>query len=170
MLPWCRARPAICFADSDRVGRESSSRHGSNQLANRMYLDIIGNMKTRQAVKALAALAQETRLSVFRALVEAGEEGMSAGDIAEQLDVPAATLSFHLKELAATELIVQSRDGRSLIYSLRPDVMNELLQFLMEDCCQGRPELCQPDFCVDRRVDGESGDKPLRRRKSKSMK
>ena len=62
-------------------------------------------METKQAVKALAALAQETRLNVFRALVEAGVEGMSAGELAEQLMVPAATLSFHLKELAATELI-----------------------------------------------------------------
>ncbi|MEL7498997.1 MAG: metalloregulator ArsR/SmtB family transcription factor [Planctomycetota bacterium] len=103
-------------------------------------------METRQAVKALAALAQETRLRVFRALVEAGSEGMSAGGLAETLDVPAATLSFHLKELAATDLIAQSRNGRSLIYSLRPDVINELLQFLMQDCCQGRPELCQPDY------------------------
>ncbi len=78
----------------------------------------------------------------MRALVEAGEAGMSAGEIAAQLDVPAATLSFHLKEWAAAVLIAQLRDGRSLIYSLRPDVMNNLLQFLMEDCCQGRPESC----------------------------
>lgn len=127
-------------------------------------------MEIQQAVKALAALAQETRLSVFRALVEAGQEGMAAGEIAEQLDVPAATLSFHLKELAATGLIAQTRDGRSLIYSLQPDVMNELLQFLMEDCCQGRPELCQPDFlkngCRDEKCDSPSG----RRRKSTSKK
>ena len=101
-------------------------------------------MKIKQAVKALAALAQETRLRVFRALVEAGDEGLSAGEIAEQLGVPAATLSFHLKELAATDLIAQSRAGRSLIYSLQPDMMNALMQFLLEDCCQGRPELCQP--------------------------
>ena len=127
-------------------------------------------METKQAVKALAALAQETRLSVFRALVEAGEEGMSAGDLAELLEVPAATLSFHLKELAATDLIAQARDGRSLIYSLRPDVMNELLQFLMEDCCQGRPELCQPDFSGEHCSDGKCGDKKTRRKKSKAKK
>ena len=113
-------------------------------------------METKQAVKALAALAQETRLSVFRALVEAGTEGMSAGDLAKQLNVPAATLSFHLKELAATDLVSQKRIGRSLIYSLCPDVINELLRFLMEDCCQGRPELCQSefvalDFCSDKK-------------------
>ena len=67
-------------------------------MANGQHFDNIGNMETRQAVKALAALAQETRLNVFRALVETGEEGLSAGDLAEQLEVPAATLSFHLKE------------------------------------------------------------------------
>jgi ArsR family transcriptional regulator, arsenate/arsenite/antimonite-responsive transcriptional repressor len=103
-------------------------------------------MKLKQAVQALAALAQESRLNVFRLLVEAGTEGLSAGEISEQLDIPPATLSFHLKELAATGLIDSVRDGRSLIYSLRPKAMHGLLQFLMQDCCQGRPELCQPDF------------------------
>lgn len=103
-------------------------------------------MKTNQAVRALSALAQESRLNVFRLLVGAGDKGLAAGEIAERLDLPAATLSFHLKELAATGLIAADRDGRSLIYSLQPDVMSELLQFLMEDCCQGRPELCQADF------------------------
>lgn len=125
-------------------------------------------METRQAVKALAALAQETRLSVFRALVEAGEEGMSAGELAEQLEVPAATLSFHLKELTATELIAQAREGRSLIYSLRPDVMNDLLRFLMEDCCQGRPELCQPDLSKEKCHDGKCIDGPTRPKKTRS--
>ncbi len=103
-------------------------------------------MKIKQAVKALAALAQESRLNVFRLLVEAGEDGLSAGEISERLDIPPATMSFHLKELTATGLIAPTREGRSMIYSLQPDVMNELLQFLMQDCCQGRPELCQPDF------------------------
>ncbi|HMO13138.1 MAG TPA: metalloregulator ArsR/SmtB family transcription factor [Pirellulaceae bacterium] len=103
-------------------------------------------METKQAVKALAALAQESRLDVFRLLVEAGTDGMSAGEISERLIIPPATMSFHLKELSATGLIEPTRSGRSLIYSLRPDVMNELLRFLIQDCCQGRPELCQPGF------------------------
>ena len=103
-------------------------------------------MKIKQAVNALAALAQESRLNVFRLLVVAGEEGLSAGDISERVDIPPATLSFHLKELTATGLIVPTRNGRSMIYSLQPEVMNDLLQFLMKDCCQGRPELCQPEF------------------------
>ncbi len=103
-------------------------------------------MKIKQAVKSLAALAQESRLNVFRLLVEAGEKGLSAGEISERLDIPPATMSFHLKELTATGLIIPTRDGRSMIYSLQANVMNDLLQFLMKDCCQGRPELCQPKF------------------------
>jgi DNA-binding transcriptional ArsR family regulator len=103
-------------------------------------------MKTKQAVKALAALAQESRLDAFRLLVEAGRKGLSAGEISERLDIPPATMSFHLKELTATGLISPTRNGRSLIYSLQPEVMNDLLQFLIRDCCQGRPELCQPGF------------------------
>lgn len=127
-------------------------------------------MKIKQAVKALAALAQETRLSVFRALVEAGEEGLSAGELSEQLQVPAATLSFHLKELTATELISQSRAGRSLIYSLRPDVMNELMQFLLEDCCQGRPELCQPGAAKEACKSGGCHQGDSRRKKAQARK
>lgn len=111
------------------------------------YFDSYRNMETTgQAVKALSALAQESRLNAFRLLVTAGEEGMAAGEIAEQLEVPPATLSFHLKELAAAELINQVRDGRSIIYSLNVDSISSLMEFLMHDCCQGRPELCQPDF------------------------
>lgn len=103
-------------------------------------------MKVKQAVKSLAALAQESRLNVFRLLVKAGEEGLSAGDLSEQLSIPPATLSFHLKELAATGLIDSVRHGRSIIYKLQPDETKSLLQFLMQECCQGRPELCQLDF------------------------
>jgi ArsR family transcriptional regulator, arsenate/arsenite/antimonite-responsive transcriptional repressor len=106
-------------------------------------------MEINQAVKSLGALAQESRLNVFRLLVKAGPEGLSAGDISDQLKIPPATMSFHLKELAATGLISSSREGRSLIYSLQPEVVNELLQFLMQECCQGRPELCQIDYVSD---------------------
>jgi DNA-binding transcriptional ArsR family regulator len=101
-------------------------------------------MKTIQAVAALAALAQESRLRVFRLLVPAGEAGVSAGEIAQRLDIPAATLTFHLKELSHAGLIESRREGRSIIYSLRVAGMRELLTFLSEDCCQGSPELCQP--------------------------
>lgn len=125
-------------------------------------------MEIRQAVKTLAALAQETRLSVFRALVEVGPEGLAAGQLAERMAVPAATLSFHLKELVATGLIAQTRDGRSLIYSLRPDGIQELLRFLMEDCCQGQPELCQPGFIEAGCQDGVCREGSVRRKKSKA--
>ena len=99
-------------------------------------------MELQQAVLALSALAQESRLAVFRLLVVAGEVGMGAGAIADELGVPKATLSFHLKELAQAGLIGSTRDGRYITYRLRPEGMRSLLGFLSQDCCQGRPELC----------------------------
>jgi DNA-binding transcriptional ArsR family regulator len=99
-------------------------------------------MEIKQAVVALTALAQESRLRVFRLLVPAGATGLPAGDIADQLDVPPATLTFHLKELAHAGLIESRREGRSIIYSLRVEGMRDLLTFLARDCCQGQPELC----------------------------
>lgn len=97
----------------------------------------------KQAVKSLAALAQESRLKAFRLLVQAGEQGMPAGEISEHLQVPPATLTFHLKELASAGLISQTKQGRSVIYSMNAAAMASLLDFLMQDCCQGKPELCQ---------------------------
>jgi DNA-binding transcriptional ArsR family regulator len=99
-------------------------------------------MEIKQAVTALTALAQESRLRVFRLLVPAGETGMAAGDIAARLDIPAATLTFHLKELAHAGLVESRRKGRSIIYSLRVKGMSELLTFLAKDCCKGQPQLC----------------------------
>lgn len=99
-------------------------------------------MKVTEAVTALAALAQESRLQVFRLLVVAGESGVAAGDIASDLSIPAATLSFHLKELTHAGLIESKREGRSIRYSLCVPAMRDLLLFLTEDCCKGRPELC----------------------------
>jgi DNA-binding transcriptional ArsR family regulator len=99
-------------------------------------------MKLKQAVISLTALAQESRLRAFRLLVRAGETGMPAGEIAERLAVPPATLTFHLKELTHAGLVESRREGRSIIYSLRCDAMRDLLTFLAKDCCQGHPELC----------------------------
>ncbi len=103
-------------------------------------------MKTRQAVSALAALAQETRLRIFKLLVKHGNEGLPAGQIARRLKIPAATMSFHLKELTQAGLIEQRREGRSLIYSLDTGATRKLLEFLIQDCCQGHPELCEPQL------------------------
>ena len=94
-------------------------------------------MKEIDVVKALAALAQEVRLRVFRALVVAGSDGLTPGILAEQLDVAPNTLSFHLKELAYSGLISQERQGRNLIYRASFATMNELLSYLTENCCQG---------------------------------
>jgi ArsR family transcriptional regulator, arsenate/arsenite/antimonite-responsive transcriptional repressor len=95
----------------------------------------------------LTALAQETRLTVFRSLAAAGAE-KSAGTIADELRVPAPTLSFHLKELAHAGLIVARRDGRNVWYSLDERNVSRLMAFLLQDCCGGNPVLCGVDLCV----------------------
>lgn len=94
-------------------------------------------METEQAVKALGALAQETRLAIYRLLVEAGPEGLSPGVIAGKLGVPAPTLSFHLKELAYAGLVRSESQGRFLFYRADYAAMNALLGFLTENCCRG---------------------------------
>ncbi|MBV9989920.1 MAG: helix-turn-helix transcriptional regulator [Alphaproteobacteria bacterium] len=101
-------------------------------------------METTTAVKRLSALAQEARLDVFRLLVKAGPEGRAAGEIARALDVAPNTLSAQLLVLSNAGLIGARRDGRSIIYSVRFDAMRELLGFLTQDCCGGRPEICAP--------------------------
>ncbi|NNE42714.1 MAG: winged helix-turn-helix transcriptional regulator [Gemmatimonadetes bacterium] len=101
-------------------------------------------MEMNDALGTLAALAQETRLRAFRLLVCAGSDGLSAGEIAEELQVPPATLSFHLKELTRAGLVGARREGRSIRYALRAEGMQEFLRFLSEDCCEGHPDLCLP--------------------------
>jgi len=99
-------------------------------------------MKQIDALAALAALAQDTRLAVFRHLVGVGPGGASAGDIAHALKVAPPTLSFHLKALEHAGLIASERQSRSIIYSADYERMRALLGFLTDDCCQGRPEIC----------------------------
>jgi len=101
-------------------------------------------MEKQDALSALAALAQETRLDVFRLLVRAGPDGLAAGEVGDALGLPSATLSFHLKELTSAGLLRFERVGRSRIY--RPDftAMNALLGFLTANCCAG-VERCGPD-------------------------
>jgi len=96
-------------------------------------------MNDALAVQALAALAQASRLRVFRRLVVAGGDGDTPTRMAEALDITPAAISFHLKELSHAGLITQEREGRHLIYRTRIDTMNDLLGFLTANCCQGRP-------------------------------
>jgi ArsR family transcriptional regulator len=104
-------------------------------------------MEIQNAIGALAALAQETRLKIFRLLVEVGLEGMPAGQIAKQLDLPLATLSFHLNALRQAGLIEFRRESRSLIYRANFEVMNGLVAYLTENCCGGRQAGCVVPVC-----------------------
>ncbi|KMO41492.1 ArsR/SmtB family transcription factor [Methylobacterium aquaticum] len=101
-------------------------------------------MDERQAVAAFAALGQEHRLRIVRALVTAGPDGLAAGALAQAVGVSGTNLSFHVKELSHAGLIQSRRDGRSVLYSATFPSLSELIQFLMRDCCQGRPEVCTP--------------------------
>ena len=99
-------------------------------------------MEEQDIVRSLAALAQPVRLRVFRALVVAGPAGLTPGALVEALDVPATSLSFHLKELTHSGLVTQERSGRNLIYRAAFGQMNALIGYLTENCCQG--EACLP--------------------------
>jgi len=94
-------------------------------------------MQEADVIRSLAALAQEVRLRVFRALVVAGQDGLTPGVLADQLSVAPNALSFHLKELAHAGLASQERQGRHLVYRASFDTMNSLLAYLTENCCQG---------------------------------
>ncbi len=106
-------------------------------------------METTHVIKALGALAQETRLAIFRLLVERGPQGYAAGAIGEELGLANATLSFHLKELTTAQLIVAQPAGRSIIYSADFAAMNQLLGFLTENCCGGAG--CKPKSTLKRK-------------------
>ena len=104
-------------------------------------------MKTQNAVVALAALAQDNRLDIFRLLVQAGPDGMAAGQVADKLGLAPNTLTFHFDRLRVAGLVTVRRDGRSMIYAARYETMNGLLAFLTENCCQGAPPSCAPMEC-----------------------
>ena len=99
-------------------------------------------MEKVAVLAALAALAQESRLDIYRLLVQAGTDGLPAGLIAERLSLPSATLAFHLKELKNAGLATCTRNGRSLIYAAAYPTMSALLGYLTENCCQGNPGAC----------------------------
>lgn len=107
------------------------------------YFDNIGNMKNKEAVRALSALAQESRLEVFRLLVRTGPGGLAAGELSERLGLPPATMSFHLKELTNAGLITSKRESRSIIYSADFARMQKLINFLLENCCADDGGKCQ---------------------------
>ena len=107
-------------------------------------------MNEPDAVKALGALAQETRLKLFRLLVVAGQRGLTPGQMAEQLEVAPTALSFHLKELSHAGLVTTERDGRHIIYRAEFAAMDGLLAFLTAECCQGQP-------CLSTAVTGTTG-------------
>ena len=115
-------------------------------------------MDVGQAITALGALAQETRLALFRLLVQQGPEGLAAGAIAERLEVPAPTLSFHLAQLAHAGLIAQRRESRSIIYSADFACMNALVGFLTENCCGRDTASCAPvcDVAAERQAEQEA--------------
>jgi ArsR family transcriptional regulator, arsenate/arsenite/antimonite-responsive transcriptional repressor len=104
-------------------------------------------MEKTTAITALAALAQDNRLDAYRLLVQAGPQGMPAGQVAAALGLPPNTLSFHFDRLRNAGLVTVRRDGRSLIYAARYDTMNALLGYLTENCCRGAPETCAPAVC-----------------------
>ena len=117
--------------------RVSAPQAGLEGLALEARFDIFGIVESSSAVASLAALAQETRLDVFRLLVRSGSEGMAPGHLARLLELPPATLSFHLKELRSAGLVVCQQQGRSRLYQPDFDAVAQLIAFLTESCCQG---------------------------------
>jgi len=109
-------------------------------------------MDEPKIVAALAALAHQHRLRIFRLLVKQGPSGMPAGEIADKVGISATNTSFHLKELDRAGLLRATREGRYILYAVEVEGMRELLTYLTEDCCQGRPELCGDAFAGASRV------------------
>jgi ArsR family transcriptional regulator len=120
-------------------------------------------MEMNQAVQALSGLAQNTRLAIFRLLVQAGPQGLAAGSIGEKLDLPPATLSFHLAGLTKAGLARSRQQGRFVIYSADFDSMNLLLAYLTENCCSGAS--CAPQACTPQTTKGEVHEKTPRARR-----
>ena len=120
-------------------------------------------METTQAVQALSALAQESRLAIFRLLVQAGPDGLAAGAIGDKLELPPATLSFHLAGLTRAGLAQSRQEGRFVIYSASFENMNALVAFLTENCCGGAT--CAPAACQPQATKGNQNEAPTRTRR-----
>jgi len=141
----------------DNLSREPlPSQNSFTRACNLLYFHYIGIMESNIAIDALSALAQETRLAIFRRLVELGPDGAPAGRIADDFGLPGATLSFHLNQLKQAGLVNCQRDGRSLIYSANFTVMNSLIGYLMENCCrdQDRGSPLPDAFCNEATIKG----------------
>jgi DNA-binding transcriptional ArsR family regulator len=151
-LPICNCRRGDAQSREERVGQRTAARPDQLRLTFRFASnDLIdveskwsGKMEQNAAVAALGALAQETRLAVFRLLVQAGPDGLNAGDIATAVKATPSTLSHHLALLERAGLATSRRQGRMLFYAADYAGTRRLLDFLMEDCCRGLPELCGP--------------------------
>lgn len=108
------------------------------------HFDNTRNIETEAASQTFAALAHPARLEIFRNLVRASPQAIPAGQLADELAIPTSTLSFHLKELSRSHLVTSRRESRSILYSVAPETVSELIAFFVDDCCQGRAELCNP--------------------------
>jgi DNA-binding transcriptional ArsR family regulator len=120
-------------------------------------------MKTNDAIKSLAALAQATRLEIFRLLVQKGPEGMAASAIAEKVGLPNATLSFHIKGLTHAGLVNARQDGRFIYYAADYSAMNDLVGYLTENCCGGQS--CAPQIAEPKTAKGERNETATRARR-----
>jgi DNA-binding transcriptional ArsR family regulator len=121
-------------------------------------------MKKPDVLAAMAALAQENRLDIFRLLVQIGPDGMAAGQVSEKLGLAPNTLTFHFDRLREAGLVTVRRNGRSMIYAARFEAMNGLISFLTENCCQGASEACAPvSSCTPRGVPNEAPARSRRR-------
>jgi DNA-binding transcriptional ArsR family regulator len=112
------------------------------------YFDNRRNMEKTKAIDSLAALAQENRLDAFRLLIQAGPEGLPAGEVAARLGLPPNTLTFHFDRLRQAGLVTVRRNGRSMIYAAHYDTMNRLIDFLTENCCGGEQQCAPADTCA----------------------
>jgi len=148
MIPCVGLRPRLAAGHANvhrPVVAKHSLRHGK-------YFDYSRIMETSSCVAALSALSHPGRLEVFRRLVRAGPEGLAAGAIARAVGARPSTLSSHLNVLSAAGLTVRRRVSRSIVYVAGYDRMRELLAFLVEDCCDGSPEICAPLAAVASRA------------------
>ena len=127
-------------------------------LTQQSYFDICTNMEIESVLTAFGALSQESRLKVFRLLVQRGTPGLAAGTIASQLGITPATMSHHLEQLNQAGLVASRREGRSIIYSANYDTMQRLINFLLENCCQGKNDCCSTITSCEEKYDRQASE------------